>query len=154
MKEKNVESTERLQSALPIEPNQFTASVHKIGPAYNSYVTTEQIMSNGKKVIVRQGDIVDAETGVIINLANSEWCHGGGAARAISVAAGKKLDDECNVYIRQFGSVKVGKAMHTTGGNLKPRIKHVIHAVGPNAHGIQDGQKCFDLVQSTVLCSL
>jgi len=86
--------------------------------------------------------------------ANSELCHGGGAARAISVAAGKELDDECSEYIRQFGSVKVRKAMHKTGGNLKPRIKHVIHAVGPNAHENNNRQDCFELVQSTVLCSL
>jgi len=78
-------------------------------------------MVNGLKVIVKQGDLVDAEAEVIVNPANSELCNGGGAARAISVAAGKELDDECNEYIRQFGGVKVGKAMHTTRGNLKPR---------------------------------
>jgi len=31
---------------------------------------------------------------------------------------------------------------------------HVIHAVGPNAHENNSRQECFDLVQSTVLCSL
>jgi len=91
-------------------------------------------MVNGLKVIVIQGDLVDAERDVIVNPANSELCHGGGAARAIFVAAGKELDDECNEYIRQFGSVKDGKVMCTMAGNLKPQIKHVIHAVGPSAH--------------------
>jgi len=88
-------------------------------------------MANGLKVIVRQRDLVDAEADVFVNPANRELCHGGGATRAISVAAGKEINDE---YIRQFGSIKVGKVMHTTAGNLQPRIKHVIHAVGPNAH--------------------
>jgi len=88
-----------------------------------------------------------------VNPANSELCYGGGAARAISVAAGKELDDECNEYRRQFGSVKVGKIMCTTAGNLKPRIKYLIHAVGPRAHE-NNRQDCFDLVQSTVLCGL
>jgi len=50
------------------------------------------------------------------------------------VVTGKKLDDKCNEYIRQFGSLKAGKIMCTTAGNLKPRIRYVIHAVGPNAY--------------------
>jgi len=41
------------------------------------------------KVIVRQGDLVDTEAEVFVNPANRELCNGGGAARAISVAAGK-----------------------------------------------------------------
>jgi len=44
--------------------------------------------------------------------------------------------------------------MCTTAGNLKPRIKHVIHAVGPKAHENSNRQDNLDLVQSTVLCSL
>jgi len=60
-----------------------------VGPAYNNYVGTKWIMVNGLKVIVRQGDLVDVEAEVIVNPANSELCHGGGAARAIFVAAGK-----------------------------------------------------------------
>jgi len=93
-------------------------------------------MDNGQwvKVIVRQVDLVDVEADIIMNPANGELCHGGGAARAIFLAAGKELDDECNEYIRRFGSVKVGKVMCTTAGNLKPQIKHVIHAVGPKTH--------------------
>jgi len=79
-----------------IEPNQVIA----VGPAYINCVCTEWTMVNGLKVIVRQGDLVDAMADVIVNPANRELCHGGGAAKAISVAAGKELDDECNEYIR------------------------------------------------------
>jgi len=111
-------------------------------------------MVNGLKVIVRQGDLVDVEAEVIVNLANCELCHGWGAARAILVAAGKELDDECNEYIRQFYSVKVGKIVCTMAGNLKPRIKHVIYAVRPRAHENNNRQDFFDLVQITVLCCL
>jgi len=66
-----------------IEPGQVIA----VKPAYNNYVGTEWIMANELKVIVRQGDLLDVEA--IVNPTNSELCHGGGAARAISVAAGK-----------------------------------------------------------------
>jgi len=135
---------------LLIEPNEVIA----VGLAFNNYVGTEWTMANGLKVIVRQGDLVDVEAKVIVNPANCELCHGGGAARAISVAAGKELDDECDEYIRQFGSVKVGKVMCMTAGILNPQIKHVIHAVGPSAHENNNRQDCFDLVQRTVLCGL
>jgi len=62
--------------------------------------------------------------------------------------------NECRLYINQYGSVRVGKAMHTSAGSLKPRIKYVIHAVGPNANENHDRQNCFDLVKSAVLYSL
>jgi len=124
------------------------------GSANNNYVGTEWIMDNGLKVIVRQGDLVDVEADVIVNPANSELCHGGRAARAISVAAGKELDEKCYEYIRQFGDIKVGNAIQSTAGNLPPRIKHVIHAVGPKAHENGERQFNLDLVQRTVLCSL
>jgi len=87
------------------------------GSTNNNYVGTEWIMVNGLKVIVKQGDLVDVEVEVIVNPANSELCHGGRAARAISVAAGKELDDECSEYIRQFGKIKVGNGRQFTTSN-------------------------------------
>jgi len=62
---------------LLIKPDQVVA----IGPVYNNYVGTEWIMTNELKVIVRQGNLVNAEADVIVNPANSELCHigeGGG----------------------------------------------------------------------------
>jgi len=126
----------------PTEPFYIIA----VGAANNNYIGTEWIMVNGLKVIVRQGDLVDVEADVIVNPANSELCHGGGAARAILVAAGKELDEECYENIQQFGDITVGNAIHTTPGNLQPRIKHVIHAVGPKALENGDRQVNLDLV--------
>jgi len=149
LKEDNYMSV-RWDTGSLIEPNQVKA----IEPVYNNYIGTEWTMVNGLKVIVRQGDLVNAEVDVIVNPADNELCHGGGAARAIPVAAGKELDDECNEYLRQFGSIRVGRAMQTSAGNLQPRIKHVIHAVGPKAHENSNRQVNFGLVQRTVVCSL
>jgi len=144
------------QTALKIVPRDSATNIQKFAAAHNNYLETEWTMKNGLKVMVKQGDLVEAETEVIVNLANSELYHRGGAARAISVAAGSELDNACMLHIRQYGSVKVGRAMHSTAGNLRPRIKYVIHAVNrkPNANEIADRQECFDFVQSMVLYSL
>jgi len=66
-----------------IQPGEVIA----VGPAYNKYVGTQWTMANGLKVIVRQGDLVDAPADIIVNPANGEWCHGGEATRAISFDA-------------------------------------------------------------------
>ena len=57
--------------------------------------------------------------------------HEGGAAKAISNAAGPNFDEECKKYIKKYGKLEVGDTMITSaGGSLK--CKDVIHTVGPN----------------------
>jgi O-acetyl-ADP-ribose deacetylase (regulator of RNase III) len=73
-----------------------------------------------------QGDITELNTDVIVNAANAQLILGGGVAGAIRRKGGAKIQEECN---KIGGSVEVGGAVITTGGNLK--AKHVIHAVGP-----------------------
>jgi len=89
-------------------------------------------MANGLRVIVRQCELGDVEAEVIVIPTNSDLSHDEGTAKAILLAAGKKVDDECSEYIKQFG--KVERVMSTTAGQLKPGIKHVIHAVGPKSN--------------------
>jgi len=104
----------------------------KIPKTHNNYIGHEYVMPNGLKVLIRQSDLVDETTEVIVNPANSELNHGVGEARAISVAAGTTLDEECRIYRNKFGDLKVGQVVHTTAGNLRPRIKYrklyVLHA--------------------------
>jgi len=75
----------RLDADCYIEPHQISA----VGPAFNIDGGTECILAYGLRVIVRQGSLVDVDAEVIVNPANSELSHRGGAARAISVADGK-----------------------------------------------------------------
>jgi len=107
-------------------------------------------MPNGLRVLIQQGDLVDKTTEVIVNLPNSELNHGGEAASAILVAAGKSLDEECQIYKHRFGDLKVRQVVHTTARHLRPRTKYVLHAVGPHT-GQATRQDCFTLVQSTIL---
>ena len=86
---------------------------------------------------VIQGDIT-ALTGhdAIVNAANSSLQHGGGVARAIARAAGKRLQQYC-MTIPSMGSemgekCPTGQAVITPSFKLaKNGVKHIIHAVGP-----------------------
>jgi len=72
-----------------------------------------------------KGDITELDTDAIVNAANSSLVIGGGVAGAIRRKGGPKIQEECN----KIGGTYVGRAVITTGGNLK--AKYVIHAVGP-----------------------
>jgi len=119
-------------------------------PIHNNYVGMEWKMPNGLKVIIKQGDLVNETTEVIVNPANSLLIHGGGAAKAISMAAGPSLAEHCRHYVNRYGALRIGEVVHTTAGILRLNIKYVIHAVGPDAKDNQDRQNCFDIVTRTI----
>ena len=78
--------------------------------------------------------LVDEQVDAIVNPANSELKHKGGAAKAIAEAAGEEFHKECEDYINKYEELGVGEAMMTSaGGSLK--CSNVIHAVGPDARG-------------------
>jgi O-acetyl-ADP-ribose deacetylase (regulator of RNase III) len=77
------------------------------------------------RIILKQGDITQAETDAIVNAANAQLKMGGGVAGAIRNKGGPVIQKECD----EKSPISVGKAVLTTGGNLK--ANYVIHAVGP-----------------------
>lgn len=84
-----------------------------------------ELKINGSVLTIIEGDIAKEDTDAIVNAANSGLSGGGGVDGAIHRAGGPAIMKEC----RQIGSCPTGKAVLTTGGNLKAR--YVIHAVGP-----------------------
>ena len=64
-----------------------------------------------------------------MNAANGRLAHGGGVAAVISRAAGRELQNECDLLIQKYGLFATGSAVVTTAGKLP--FKGVIHAVGP-----------------------
>ena len=89
-----------------------------------SYVTKE-----GKKISVFKGDITKENVDVIVNAANNDLKHIGGLAAAILRAGGQQIQDECDNYVKNNGSVLEGHVMVSTPGRLA--CKKVVHAVGP-----------------------
>jgi len=80
-------------------------------------------------IALKRGDITKFEGDAIVNAANSHLMHGGGVARAISMAAGPGLDEEGQEELKSHGPIAVGEALATKGYDLP--VTWVIHAVGP-----------------------
>ncbi|MBN2187171.1 MAG: O-acetyl-ADP-ribose deacetylase [Dehalococcoidia bacterium] len=88
---------------------------------------------NDTKLSIIQGDITSQATDTIVNAANPSLMGGGGVDGAIHRAGGLAILEECKQIVAEQGRLPTGKAVITTGGNLK--AIRVIHTVGPIWHG-------------------
>lgn len=88
-----------------------------------------EVTINGCKLSLVKGDITRQDTDAIVNAANSSLMGGGGVDGAIHRAGGPAILEECRQIVTRHGELPAGKAVITTGGNLKARF--VIHTVGP-----------------------
>jgi O-acetyl-ADP-ribose deacetylase len=109
-----------------------------------------QVVINGTKLSLIQGDITKQETDAIVNAANSSLMGGGGVDGAIHRAGGPAILEECKKIVAKRGRLPTGKAVITAGGDLKAR--HVIHTVGPIWHSGNRGEA--DLLASAYRESL
>jgi O-acetyl-ADP-ribose deacetylase (regulator of RNase III) len=91
-------------------------------------------MKFGERVEIRQGDITDMDVDAIVNAANNDLQLGGGLAGAIRRKGGPRIQAECD----EIGTIPVGGAAITSGGNLKAR--HVIHAASMQLGGATSAQ--------------
>ena len=98
---------------------------------------TEIVLGEAKLSIIK-GDITQQETDAIVNAANSSLMGGGGVDGAIHRAGGSAILEECKQIVARQGRLPTGKAVITTGGNLK--AKYVIHTVGPVWYGGNRGE--------------
>jgi O-acetyl-ADP-ribose deacetylase len=86
-------------------------------------------MNSGEGIVLMQGDLTEMETDAIVNAANNDLRHGGGVAGAILRKGGVIIQEESDA----IGSIPVGGAAVTSGGNLKTR--YVIHAASMQLGG-------------------
>jgi O-acetyl-ADP-ribose deacetylase len=78
---------------------------------------------------ILQGDLTEMDVDAIVNAANNDLKLGGGVAGAIRRKGGPLIQRQCDV----IGTIPVGGAAITTGGDLKAR--HVIHAASMQLGG-------------------
>ena len=97
-----------------------------------------EVTINQAKLRIIQGNITKQDTDAIVNAANSSLMGGGGVDGAIHRAGGPVVLEECKQIVARQGRLPTGKAVITTGGNLKAR--YVIHTVGPIWHGGNKGE--------------
>ena len=109
-----------------------------------------QVIVNKTRLSLIQGDITKQATDAIVNAANSSLMGGGGVDGAIHRAGGPAILEECKKIVARQGRLPTGKAVITTGGDLKAR--HVIHTVGPVWHDGSRGEA--DLLASAYTESL
>ncbi len=97
-----------------------------------------EVKINQTKLSIIQGDITEQATDAIVNAANSSLMGGGGVDGAIHRAGGPTILEECKRIVSKQGRLPTGKAVITTGGNLKARF--IIHTVGPVWRGGNEGE--------------
>jgi len=85
---------------------------------------------------VVRGDITQESVEAIVNAANRQLAPGGGVCGAIHRAAGPRLAQACAA----IAPCDTGDAVPTPAFELEPRIRWVIHAVGPVWHGGRQGE--------------
>ena len=88
---------------------------------------------NQVKLSIIRGDITQQDTEAIVNAANPGLMGGGGVDGAIHRVGGPSILEECKQIVSRQGRLPTGKAVITSGGNLKAR--YVIHTVGPIWYG-------------------
>ena len=86
-------------------------------------------MKTSGMILLMKGDLTEMDTDAIVNAANNDLQLGGGVAGAIRRKGGDIIQEECN----SIGSIPVGGAAITSGGNLKAR--YVIHAASMQLGG-------------------
>lgn len=97
-----------------------------------------EVTINQAKLCIIQGDITQQATEAIVNAANPSLMGGGGVDGAIHRAGGPAILEECKQIVSRQGRLPTGKAVITSGGNLK--AKYVLHTVGPIWHGGNKGE--------------
>ena len=86
-----------------------------------------------ERILILQGDLTEMDTDAIVNAANNDLILGGGVAGVIRRKGGEEIQRECS----EIGTIPVGFAAITSGGNLKAR--YVIHAASMQLGGRTTG---------------
>ena len=106
----------------------ITEQYHK-DKAESDAKTRITIDYRGCHVIIWKGNLTEEREDAIVNQANEDLNHKGGAAKIIAQKGGKVVQKESEEYIKKYGSLPIGEATTTNAGDLL--CEKVIHVVGP-----------------------
>ena len=112
------------------------------------------VLSRNVKLSAYQGDITKEVVDVIVNPANKDLDHDGGAAGAIVRAGGKSIQTESDEIIKKGGncSLNPGEVVATKPGNLP--CNAIIHAVCPVWNEYRHKEEAKKVLHCAVLNSL
>ena len=111
--------------------------------------TKETITYKGCNIIIRKGDLTEEREDAIVNPANEDLNHKGGAAKIIAQKGGEVVQKESEEYIKKYGNLPTGEATTTNAGDLP--CEKVIHVVGPiYPHNSMRDQKEREQLRSAV----
>jgi len=99
------------------------------------------------KIQFLKGDITDMAVDAIVNAANNDLILGAGVAGAIRRKGGHAIEQDCE----RIGSIRLGEAAVTTGGNLK--ALYVIHAASMRLGGQTTADSLRLAVHNSLLCA-
>lgn len=100
---------------------------------------------------VNVGSILYVKADALVNAANEALSHGAGVALAISDAAGREFDEECQRKLRLKGSLKTTQVLATRPGDLKTQFKYILNAVGPIWSQYSDKTLCLSDLHDTIV---
>ncbi|CUI16547.1 hypothetical protein PNK_0922 [Candidatus Protochlamydia naegleriophila] len=109
---------------------------------------TEKAIGSSKIALVT-GDLTSESADLIVNAANAYLMAGNGVCGAIYNAAGSEVFEECR-RILKFQSkdrLSCGEVALTAAGQLAPRIKGIVHAVGPDCRILTENQERRELLR-------
>ena len=112
-------------------------------------------ITDGRRLTLKQSDIVEEDVDIIVNAANGGLTHGAGVAGAINKASNGLVQKYSDHYTQRHGQVPTGRVAYTNaGGRLK--CKRIIHAVGPTKSGYS-ATECehllYQLIDNVLRCA-
>lgn len=108
------------------------------------------------KIVLLYGSITEENTDAIVNAANAGLWAGSGVCGAIHKAAGDTPFDECVEILEKQDREEVdcGDAVITSSGDLAPKIKAIVHAIGPDYNKKEEKAKGSELLTAAYRNSL
>lgn len=130
---------------LPIGPSQVQENIS----------LTEKTIGNSTIALVT-GDLTNESSDLIVNAANAYLLAGNGVCGAIYKAAGASVFDECSRLLKTLDKDRLscGEVALTASGQLAPRIRGIVHAVGPDCRIHTENQERKELLKRTYMNAL